>query len=66
MSVGPGSSVLTSRDGSFTLKDVPAGSRVLRVFYTGFDVTTKAGKKTEKPISFLRVDGRWFVDITAD
>jgi TonB-dependent receptor len=41
VSVGSGPTVLTSRDGSFTITNVPVGSQVLRVYYTGLDVATQ-------------------------
>ncbi|MSU48288.1 MAG: TonB-dependent receptor [Opitutus sp.] len=42
VSVETGASVLTSRDGSFSLNDMSPGGHVLRVHYTGLEVATKS------------------------
>jgi iron complex outermembrane recepter protein len=40
VTVGNIAPVLTSRDGTFTVRGVPAGSTTVRVYYTGLDVFT--------------------------
>lgn len=52
VSVGDRAPVLTARDGSFVLKNVPPGPATLRVYYTGFDIVlqsleVRAGAPTE-------------------
>src|SRR5690606_9311412 len=42
VTVGDAAPVLTNRDGSFTVRNVPAGSTTLRVYYTGLDVATSS------------------------
>src|SRR5262245_35673339 len=44
--VGSDARTLTERDGSFTLTRVPAGSRQLRVFYTGTEMKTVEAEVT--------------------
>ena len=56
VSVGSGAPVLTDRDGLFTLRNVPIGTRQLRVYYTGLDVATptvdvRAGQSAEVNVS---------------